>query len=202
MQPAWTKELIDDMADQCRQGKLRGSYGVGMTNTLVEGLNQIHIQNSSVLVLGSERPWVESCLLSLGALQVTTIEYGAINSTHPQVVTFTPDEVRADPKRFLDKFDAVVSISSVEHSGLGRYGDAINPWGDRQAIARAWCMTKKQGNLVLNVPFNQQDALIYNAHRIYGPVQLPHLLANWKQIWKSNTPPRDPYSNPVWVFEK
>ena len=137
-----------------------------MTQTVVEGLELIPIKNSSVLVIGSEIPWVESCLLSLGARDVTTIEDGAIHSTHPQVTTLTPDQVRADPKSFLNKYDAVVTISSVEHSGLGRYGDAMNPWGDRQAIARAWCMTKPQGNLVLNVPYNDIDAIQYNAHRV------------------------------------
>ena len=35
-------------------------------------------------------------------------------------------------------FDAVVSFSSIEHSGLGRYGDALNPWGDLIASAQAW----------------------------------------------------------------
>jgi hypothetical protein len=30
----------------------------------------------------------------------------------------------------LEKFDAVVSFSSIEHSGLGRYGDGLNPWAD------------------------------------------------------------------------
>jgi len=32
-----------------------------------------------------------------------------------------------------------VQWSSVEHSGLGMYGDEINPWGDRQAVAQLWC---------------------------------------------------------------
>ena len=30
----------------------------------------------------------------------------------------------------LPKFDVMVSFSSIEHSGLGRYGDELNPWGD------------------------------------------------------------------------
>ena len=36
-------------------------------------------------------------------------------------------------------------------SGLGRYGDALNPWGDLQAIARAWCVCKPDGGLLLGV---------------------------------------------------
>jgi len=30
----------------------------------------------------------------------------------------------------LGHFDGVITYSSLEHSGLGRYGDALNPWGD------------------------------------------------------------------------
>jgi hypothetical protein len=50
-------------------------------------------------------------------------------------------------------FDAIVTFSSVEHSGLGRYGDALNPWGDIIAIARAWCITKQGGSLTIGVMY-------------------------------------------------
>ena len=33
------------------------------------------------------------------------------------------------------QYDCVASFSSVEHSGLGRYGDELNPFGDLQASA-------------------------------------------------------------------
>jgi hypothetical protein len=48
----------------------------------------------------------------------------------------------------LGPFDAVVTFSSAEHSGLGRYGDGLNPWGDMIAIARGWRVTKKRGSLI------------------------------------------------------
>ena len=67
---------------------------------------------------------------------------------------------------------------------MGRYGDAFNPYGDRQAIARAWCATKEGGHLVIGVPVGR-DAIEYNAHRIYGPVMYPHLVANWEQVWQA-----------------
>lgn len=98
----------------------------------------------------------------------------------------------------MERFDAVISYSSVEHSGLGRYGDAMNPWGDRQAIARAWCMTKPGGRIALGLPYNPVDTIHYNAHREYGPIQLPHILANWKQVWKTE---ENTYQH-IWVCEK
>lgn len=184
--PTWSKAMIDEWSAQCARRSLPGTYGVEATNQLLDGLSHIHLENRSVLVIGSEKPWVEACVLSKGAKSVTTLEYGEIQSLHPQVSTFTPDMLRADAKRYINHFDAVVTYSSVEHSGLGRYGDAMNPWGDRQAVARAWCMTKQGGRMAIGVPaVDQVDIIYYNAHRNYGPIQLPHLLANWKQIWQS-----------------
>lgn len=51
-----------------------------------------------------------------------------------------------------NQFDLVVTFSSVEHSGLGRYGDALNPWGDLIAMAKAWCITKTGGKALVGVP--------------------------------------------------
>jgi hypothetical protein len=64
----------------------------------------------------------------------------------------------------------------VEHSGLGRYGDALNPWGDIIAVAKAWCVTKVNGSLTLAVMFNEnKDYIRFNADRFYGKVRYPYL---------------------------
>jgi hypothetical protein len=105
-------------------------------------------------------------------------------------------------------FDVVVSHSSLEHSGLGRYGDNLNPWADLITSARAWCVTKPEGHLLLGVPFNYPsssssssssggesttdsgmlgstgDQFVYNAHRIYSEKRYPHLVANWELLWE------------------
>jgi len=65
---------------------------------------------------------------------------------------------------FPQAYDAILSFSSLEHSGLGRYGDELNPWGDRQGVARAWCMTKPGGKLALGVEAGD-DTIAFNAHR-------------------------------------
>ena len=70
-------------------------------------------------------------------------EYAKIISHHPQLQTLTPAEFS---QQYLDgtlpEFDAVVSFSSLEHSGLGRYGDQLNPWGDLITMAKVWCVVK------------------------------------------------------------
>ena len=81
-------------------------------------------------------------------------------------------------------FDAVETFFSVEHSGLGRCGDSLNPWGDRQAVATAWCASKASAKLLMAV-MTGDDMIQYNAHRIYGKIMHPHLVANGKQLWKA-----------------
>ena len=83
-------------------------------------------------------------LLELGAASVTTIEYNDIESSVKNVKIIKPSEVKrlwnggnSERDRELN-FDAVVSFSSIEHSGMGRYGDPLNPWGDLIASAQAW----------------------------------------------------------------
>ena len=62
-------------------------------------------------------------------------------------------------------FDVVVSYSSIEHSGLSRYGDAPHPWGDLVAMAKAWCAIKPSGLAFIGIPVAQRDNIEYNAHR-------------------------------------
>ena len=86
-----------------------------------------------------QTPWLEATILEAGASRVTTLEYIKIKSQHPKVKTVLPADFMA---RFsngsLEKFDFAVSFSSLEHSGLGRYSDGLNPYGDLIAMARIW----------------------------------------------------------------
>jgi len=186
MQPIWTKKDVNDMIELASRGELNGNYGIDETNWVIEGLKRTNVKGKHVLVIGSENPWVEACVLNAGAEHVTTLEYGRIISQHPRISTLTPDEMSAQyASKYNEFFDAVVTFSSVEHAGLGRYGDALNPWGDRQALARAWCMAKPGAKLLIGVMYGAQDVIEFNAHRVYSSFTLSHLLANWKQVWRA-----------------
>ena len=102
-------------------------------------------------------------LLELGAANVTTLEYNNIESRVGNLNVIMPEELRrlwkSSSREKLD-FDAVVSFSSIEHSGLGRYGDALNPWGDLIAAAQAWLVAHMyQGQVMFvskqEIPFIQ-----------------------------------------------
>merc|ERR1711997_933070 len=115
-----------------------------------------------------------------GAKKVLSVDYNEIKSDHPQIDTMHALELN---KRYLDrtlpKFDVLISFSSLEHAGLGRYGDNLNPWGDLIAMARAWCVLKPGTKALIGVPTHATDKIAFNSHKIYGPVMYSHLFANW-----------------------
>lgn len=187
LNPTWEKEQIEDWKQRALNGQFNfGNYQEIDQSTLFDALKNVaRVQGQSVLVIGSESPWVEALCLAAGARKVSTLEYGSVTSTHPQVIVYTPDKFRmAFLQGQLEKFDAVVSYSSLEHSGLGRYGDALNPWGDIMNVARAWCVTKQGGTMTLGVSSAPQggDRVWFNAGRIYGPERWPYMATNWARM--------------------
>jgi len=70
--------------------------------------------------------------------------------------------------------ESVKSISCmhvVEHVGLGRYGDPLDPDGDLKAIAELKRVLAKGGSLLFVTPIGKPK-IRFNAHRIYSYEQI------------------------------
>ena len=153
---------------------------------------------------------MEATLLEWGARTVTTVEYGAINSTVPQLLTTTPSQYaqwtlqRRRSGQAPDTFDSLWMFSSLEHDGLGPYSDPINPDGDLQTLVKLSCMLKPGGLLFLAVPAAVRDRLWWNVHRLYGPLRFPLLFRHWHvvQVFKEVADTYDSYqSQPLIVLQ-
>ena len=135
-------------------------------------------------MIGSTNPWVEACILEAGANEIVTLEYGVIYSKQPQSKTMVTLEFCRDfLENKLENFDAVVTFSTVEHSGLEIFGDMLNPWGDIITIARAWCVTKDWGYLTIGVQY-RDETIQFNADRRNDKVDYPYLTTNWRQYYQ------------------
>lgn len=134
------------------------------------------LKGKRVAIIGSETPWYESIALSYGLIPVT-IEYNEIICNDPRIETHLVTEFEENP----EQFDAIISISSIEHSGLGRYGDDLNPNGDLETMEKAKGWLKPGGLFFFAVPVTQ-DSVSWNAHRTYGPIRLPMILKGWKKL--------------------
>lgn len=80
----------------------------------------------------------------------------------------------ADLKNLFFESNSIPSLScmhTIEHIGLGRYGDELDPLGDVKSIAELKRVVKPNGNLLIVVPVGKPK-IAFNAHRIYSFEQI------------------------------
>ncbi len=168
-------------ADNLRQVRLdvseRRYKSYGPTNDhLHAALQAYDIEGRFVLIMGSAYPQFEAFCLHYGGKPIT-IEYNVRCSDSEELSFFSPAQFEA----LNVKGDAAISISSFEHDGLGRYGDPLDPDGDLKAMAKLRTQLATGSLAFVSVPLGR-DAVVWNAHRIYGPARLPAFLAGWEVV--------------------
>ena len=152
-------------------------YGHEVCMNLLKSFEDYNIKNKKVAVVGSTSPWIEAILINLQN-EVTTIEYNVPNTNF--------DNLQCKDyfnyfKKNTETFDAVVTFSSVEHSGLGRYGDPLNPNEDINTMDSIYNNLLDNGLLIWGAPVGK-DALSWNAHRVYGPIRLPLMFNKFEEL--------------------
>ena len=152
------------------------------------------IEGKHGMVIGTMDPWAEAWLLKSGAASVTTLEYHRIISHVANLSSLHPSEL-SESFTSGRRFDFIFTFSSLEHNGLGRWGDPINPWGDLEDIARCHCLLNDGGHLFLGVPVGR-DEVVWNAHRIYGRYRLHLAIKNWRLIDLIGPAPFDALDKP------
>lgn len=168
-----------------------------------------HIENKNIAVIGSQTPWIEAILVNAGAKSITTVDYNVPTCNHKIIKTISYD----DFCKSNNKYDAIFSYSSIEHSGLGRYGDNLNPKGDIETMEQIYKSLNDDGLCFVGFPVGK-DKLVWNAHRIYGEKRLKLLyLDKFKEIdWigcekdyikTCSTSDKNPeYIQPIIILEK
>ena len=70
-----------------------------------------------------------------------------------------------------NSLESLSCMHTIEHIGLGRYGDRIDPEGDLKAINELKRVLAVEGNLLFVVPVGK-PTICFNAHRIYSYDQI------------------------------
>ena len=74
-------------------------------------------------------------------------------------------------------FDVVVSLSTIEHVGLGFYRDRVNAQGDLAAVKEIWRVLKPGGKLLLTAPYGRPCE---SWQRVYDSEGIKKLLSNFR----------------------
>lgn len=132
------------MAKQVKMGGLKEHFDVG---SRVDGFIA-HLLSMDIVVT----------LIDIRRLAIDMADLKFIQGDATNMASI-PDETIA----------SLSSLHAVEHFGLGRYGDAIDPDAWKKALHSFERVLKKEGRLYLSVPIGHRNHVVYNAHRIFNP---------------------------------
>tara|TARA_Y100000114_G_scaffold143821_1_gene151761 strand:+ start:31 stop:759 length:729 start_codon:yes stop_codon:yes gene_type:complete len=156
----------------------RENFYYGPTDAwLYEALTKYPIEGKDICIIGSANPWYEAIAVSFGAKSCTVIEYSKRESFHESITYLQPHEITEGD------FDVCFSISSVEHDGLGRYGDPLDPDGDLKAMENLKDLLKNDALVYFAVPVGL-DKVVFNTHRVYGQKRMSKVLQGWEVVDK------------------
>jgi hypothetical protein len=79
------------------------------------------------------------------------------------------------------KYSSVSSLHSLEHFGLGRYGDKLDPNGHRQGLLNIADLVDQSGFLYVSYPIGD-DEVQFNAQRLLRPNWAPAILNEFNVI--------------------
>jgi hypothetical protein len=91
--------------------------------------------------------------------------------------------------------NAIRSLScmhAMEHVGLGRYGDPIDPYGDQKAARELSRSLAPGGNLLMVLPVGRPK-IAFNAHRIYSYQKVTEMFSGLRLKEFSFVPGELPY---------
>ena len=78
------------------------------------------------------------------------------------------------PENMLNYCDSISALHSIEHFGLGRYGDSIDYYGYLKALDNISKILRSGGKFYFSVPIGDQR-IEFNAHRIFSIKYLLYL---------------------------
>ncbi|MFN6479208.1 MAG: DUF268 domain-containing protein [Nostoc sp. DedQUE07] len=109
---------------------------------------------------------------------VTAIDIRPIALFHPNL-KFVKTDI-CNPVLPSASFDCVVALSTLEHIGLGWYGDKKEENYDLKAVQQISLLLKPEGSFILTVPYGKKA--LTPVHRIYNQESLQKLIQDFRVV--------------------
>ena len=99
------------------------------------------------------------------------------HATIPNVVFKQADFMKELPAELVGCCDSASCLHALEHFGLGRYGDPLNPDGHLIGLDNLWRLLKPGGKLYLSVPIGP-TRIEFNSQRVFSVAYILDKIAN------------------------
>lgn len=158
------KPMLEDLSDQA--GSASGHYF--HQDLLIA--TKIHQSNPQKHVdVGSRIDGFVAHVAAFRDIEVFDIR-PLTSSVHPRI-KFIQGDLMSDNGVPFDDCDSLSCLHALEHFGLGRYGDPIDPNGHLKGFKNLTRMLKNNGTLYISFPIGKSGTH-FNAHRVFSPVEI------------------------------
>lgn len=107
--------------------------------------------------------------------EIEVFDIRPVTSLIPGVL-FRQADLMNQSESLVEYCDSLSCLHALEHFGLGRYGDPIDPYGYAAGLGNMARILRPGGLFYLSVPIGR-ERVEFNAHRIFDPHSLVRLAA-------------------------
>ena len=142
-------------------GSVRGHYFIQDLHVAQRIFQRNPVRHIDV---GSRIDGFVSHVASFRTLDV--IDVRRLETPHPNIQFHQGDLTNLDPTWF-ESTDSLSCLHALEHIGLGRYGDSLDPDGWERGLESLAKMLKTDGILYLSVPTGVTQRVEFNSQRVF-----------------------------------
>jgi len=165
-------ERLSGMVTNLRRRALRkAGWKAVVSEQIVEGalvLRHLRPGDLQVLDFGGYESLLPLTISALGH-DVTVLDQRVYPFKGPRLRGLTADLFGEHPLA-PKSYDLVLSVSTIEHLGLGRYKDAQLQEGDKLGVERLWQLVRPGGRLMATVPAGRPR--VQRGYRTYDEARL------------------------------
>jgi SAM-dependent methyltransferase len=161
------------LGDWCTQTPFVSHYfyqGAWLARGLAQTNRQLHIDvGSSVLTASVLSGWVKTVFIDYRPLRARLTGLHSVAG-----------DILALPFR-NNVLKSLSCLHVLEHIGLGRYGDPLDPQGSIKAAKELQRVLSPGGRLYLSLPIGR-ERVCFNAHRVHAPATVIGIFSDLKLV--------------------
>jgi hypothetical protein len=101
--------------------------------------------------------------------KIEVMDVRDLNDTGHPNISFLKADLMDETNAQENLTDSISCLHAIEHFGLGRYGDPLDPKGHIKGFNNILKMLKDGGTLYISFPIGQSNEVHFNGHRVFSP---------------------------------
>lgn len=104
--------------------------------------------------------------------KIEVIDIRPLEARSHENIQFLQMDITSDNYLEANITDSISSLHAIEHFGLGRYGDPLDPNGHLVGLRQIFMLLKPNGIAYISAPLGRKPGIYFNEQRIFSAQQL------------------------------